>query len=113
MVEDTSNTSNKSKVRTNRPISIYAWSAADVRKWFARHCADYQKYLGMFAQHEITGRSLLRITENTLLRIGIIDSDDRNAIWREILKLKLKTDIVEIKDMESRNLNYDYSVEFV
>ncbi|GJQ83658.1 putative SAM domain (Sterile alpha motif) [Trypoxylus dichotomus] len=106
MVEDTSNTSNKTKTKasSDRPRSVYAWSVIDVQKWFKRHCQDYIEYIDYFAQHEITGRSLLRITDNTLLRIGIMNAEHRDGIWREILKLKLKTDIVELKDLESRNM---------
>lgn len=51
-------------------------------------------------QHEITGRALLRITDNSLQRMGITNNRDREAIWREIVKQRLKTDIMEIRDME-------------
>lgn len=32
--------------------------------------------------------------------MGIINNQDREAIWREIVKQRLKTDIIEIRDME-------------
>lgn len=93
----------QTKANSSRPRSVYAWTVIDVQKWFKRHCSEYTEYIDLFAQHEITGRSLLRITDNTLLRMGITSAEHRDAIWREILKLKLKTDIVELKDLESRN----------
>lgn len=59
-------------------------------------------------QHDVTGRVLLRINENILMRLGIVDEEHRMDIWREIMKLHLKTDILEIRDIERRNnLNYD------
>jgi hypothetical protein len=59
-------------------------------------------------QHDITGRSLVRINEITLLRLGIENAEHRQEIWREIMKLRLKTDIIEIRDLERRNnMNYD------
>lgn len=58
-------------------------------------------------QHEITGQALLRITDNTLLRMGIEDNKDKEAILREIIKQRLKTDIVDFRDLESKNAHYD------
>ena len=40
------------------------------------------------------------MSEGTLIRLGINDSDHREAIWREILKLRLKADIQEMKEIE-------------
>lgn len=61
-------------------------------------------------QHDITGRALVRINDNTLLRMGITNKDHREAIWREILKLRLKTDIVEIRDLERRHYYFNYDL---
>ena len=97
----------------SRPKSVYVWTVLDVQKWFKRFCNDYMQYVNLFAQHDITGRTLLRVTDNTLLRMGIKNTMHRDAIWREILKLKLKTDIIEIRDLQFRdtsNLYYDYSL---
>lgn len=57
-------------------------------------------------QHEITGRVLVRINETKLLRLGVNNADHRQEIWREILKLKLKTDVLEIRDMQRKQM-YD------
>lgn len=53
-----------------------------------------------YFQHEITGRALLRINDSSLQRMGVTNNRDREAIWREIVKQRLKTDIMEIRDME-------------
>lgn len=42
----------------------------------------------------------MRINDSSLQRMGITNNKDRLAIWREIVKQKLKTDIMEIRDME-------------
>lgn len=39
--------------------------------------------------------------------MGIENNRDREAIWREIVKQRLKTDIMEIRDMEFMNIYYD------
>nr|CAH7761553.1 unnamed protein product [Callosobruchus chinensis] len=115
MVEEILNTNSNSKAKTaNRPKSVYSWNVTDVQKWLRRHCSDcYQLYAENFIQHDITGRTLLRINDNSLLRLGITNDVHREAIWRQILKLRLKTDIMEIRDMQRRNTNnmfYDYSI---
>lgn len=111
MVEETLNTNNKTKAKLNnsKPKSVYSWNVVDVQKWLRRHCSDYyQQYGNLFLTHEITGRTLIRINDNSLLRLGITDVAHREAIWREILKLRLKTDIIEIRDLQRRCINpYD------
>lgn len=47
------------------------------------------------------------MTDNSLLRMGIENNREREAIWREIVKLRLKTDIMEIKDFELMNIYYE------
>lgn len=92
---------------------MYSWTVHDVQKWLRRHCSDYYPaYRNLFLQHEITGRALLRLNDNHLIRLGIKDKTDREAIWREILKLRLKTDIMEIRDLQIDvyNTSYDYYI---
>ncbi|XP_031841520.1 sterile alpha motif domain-containing protein aveugle [Nomia melanderi] len=109
MVEEVVNSTNKPKNKTARPRPVYLWNVLDVQKWLRRHCSDYyQLYHEKFLYHDITGRVLLRINENILLRLGIDNEQHRMDIWREIMKLHLKTDMLEIKDIERRNnINFD------
>ncbi|XP_044738676.1 protein aveugle [Chrysoperla carnea] len=109
MVEEVISSVNKPKIKAARPKAVYYWTVSDVQKWLRRHCSDYYPlYWDKFQQHDITGRALVRINENTLLRLGIVNSEHREAIWREIMKQRLKTDIMEIRDLERQNsYNYD------
>ncbi|KAJ6649625.1 Protein aveugle, partial [Pseudolycoriella hygida] len=108
MVEEVAATNSKPKTTIiTRPKPVYLWSVADVLKWFNRVCGDYNNYCHNFLHHEITGRALLRMTDNSLLRMGIENNREREAIWREIIKLRLKTDIMEIKDFELSNIYYE------
>ncbi|UYV72763.1 TIGD6 [Cordylochernes scorpioides] len=50
----------------------------------------------------IKRRSLVRLNDSTLQRMGITDKDHREELYREILKLKLKSDILEMKDLERK-----------
>ena len=90
----------------HRPKPVFFWSNADVMKWLKRHCEPYYGLYGnAFLENEITGRSLVRITDSTLERMGIKDAEHRDHIYGIILKLKLKTDIIEIKDLEKKSEN--------
>jgi len=102
--EDNQNHVNKPKPKTTRPKPVYLWTTTDVQKWFRRHCSDfYTVYSDLIAQHGICGRALLRMNDVSLERLGINNADHREEIWRQITKLRLKSDILEMKDMERRS----------
>lgn len=50
---------------------------------------------------------MLRLSDNSLQRMGIENNKDREAIWREVVKQRLKTDIMEIRDVEFMNVYYE------
>ncbi|CAH1400340.1 unnamed protein product [Nezara viridula] len=103
MVEESSYQSSKPKTRAARPKPIYLWTVQDVQTWLKRHCSDFSPLYGhKFEEHEITGRALVRISEGTLLRLGIDNPLHRQEVWREITKLRLKSDILEIRDLERK-----------
>jgi len=84
-----------------KPKHLSQWTNADVIKWLRRHCEhSYEQYGDLFLKHEITGRSLCRITDNMLERMGIGLQDHRDELRRIIMKLKLKSDMVKLKDLE-------------
>uniref|UniRef100_A0A1A9V2M3 SAM domain-containing protein n=1 Tax=Glossina austeni TaxID=7395 RepID=A0A1A9V2M3_GLOAU len=100
MVEDTLNQGSRLRSKMARPKPVYLWTVNDVLKWYRRHCGEYCKYSELFLKNEITGRALLRINDSSLQRMGIDNNCHRENIWREIVKQRLKTDIMEIRDME-------------
>lgn len=88
----------------SRPKPVFFWSNADVMKWLKRHCEDYYGLYGhLFLEHEMTGRSMVRMTDATLIRLGITDEKHRDDLLRIILKLKLKSDILEMKALEKNS----------
>ncbi|XP_052860131.1 protein aveugle isoform X2 [Anopheles cruzii] len=108
MVEEVNpETAPVAKTKMARPKPVYMWTVADTLKWLRRHCSERcAQYQELFQRHEITGRALLRITDDSLYRMGILDEKDRDDILREIIKQILKTDIMEIRDMELMNNVY-------
>ena len=49
-----------------------------------------------------SGRSLVRLTDNSLLRLEIVITEHRQAILREISKLRLRSNILLLKDIEMK-----------
>lgn len=45
----------------------------------------------------------MRLNENSLLRLEIVIPEHRQAILREISKLRLRTNILLLKDMEKKS----------
>ncbi|KAH8394756.1 hypothetical protein KR222_004272 [Zaprionus bogoriensis] len=103
--ETSSSSQNKARAKAARPKAMHQWTVSDVLQWYRRHCGEYTKYENLFVKHDITGRALLRITDTSLQRMGVTDSWDREAIWREIVKQRLKTDRMEIRDLERLNMH--------
>lgn len=95
--------SSSTDVNSYRPKPVFFWSNGEVMKWMKRHCEEYyQLYGNVFLENEITGRSLIRINEFALERMGIENAEHRDQIARIILKLRLKSDIIELKDLERK-----------
>jgi len=86
-----------------RPKSVQQWSVVDVQKWLRRHCGDYYHlYCEAFLEQDVTGRCLVRMNENSLMRLGIVHPEHRQYIWREIAKLRLRSSILYLRDQERR-----------
>ena len=92
--------------KATRPKSVCQWSVVDVQKWLRRHCGDYYHlYSEAFLEQDITGRSLTRLSEISLLRLGVVYPEHRQEILRKISKLRLRSNIILLKDMEKRQQN--------
>lgn len=84
-----------------RPKHLSQWSDVEVLKWIKRHCEHFfNLYSEVFRLHGITGASLCRVTDSMLARLGIQQQEHRDELRRIILKLKLKSDMVRLKDLE-------------
>jgi hypothetical protein len=66
------------------------------------HCSRVDKAILAYRLLLFSGRSLIRLSETSLLRLGIVHPEHRQAIWREIAKLRLKTNILLLRDLERR-----------
>ena len=53
-----------------------------------------------------SGRSLVRLTDNSLLRLEIVIPEHRQAILREISKLRLRSNILLLKEIEMKQKSW-------
>ena len=96
--------------KANRPKPVFFWNNAEVMKWLKRHGSDYYGMYGhLFVEQEITGRSLVRMNEATLARMAVSNPAHRDELCRAILKQKLKSDILDLKDLEKKSQFRDFS----
>jgi hypothetical protein len=82
----------KSKVpQLQTPVQY--WKNDSVVSWFKKHCGQYcQMYIDLFIEHDITGIVLVRLTDAKLAMMGIANSQHRDAILYQIVRLKLTND---------------------
>jgi len=81
--------SESTSFRHNKPV--YIWTQAEVSRWLKQNIPNCQTvYCHMFANHDITGKTLLALDDKKLERIGIKDPNHRANILNEILKLLMK-----------------------
>ena len=52
-----------------------------------------------------SGRSLMRLSENSLLRIGVVHPEHRQEILRKISQQRIKSNMLLLRDMERRQQN--------
>ncbi|OTF79389.1 protein aveugle-like protein [Euroglyphus maynei] len=108
MTTITSNEQSSGDQIGRRPRPVFFWTNGEVMKWLKRCCEQYYELYGdKFLDNEITGRSLIRIQQDTLKRMGVDNPIHRDEMTRIILKLKLKSDMIEIKDLE-RKMHQQY-----
>lgn len=65
------------KSTKQKPLS--SWTVDEVLHWLKKHIGEgyYIAYNSLFKEHEITGATLTRCNENTLIRMGIDSSIHR------------------------------------
>lgn len=97
----------QSRIRSNVLISIpikkaHFWDIDHVVIWLKKYCGTYHnEYRNLFQKHEITGRALMALTDQKLLRIGITNSAHRQEILLQILKLKLSWEKYQLDELKT------------
>ncbi|XP_045159617.2 protein aveugle-like [Mercenaria mercenaria] len=109
--EQTSVSSTGKKVTRSKTKPLYFWTSADVNKWLKKHgghCHDL--YGELFLNQEVTGRTLIRLTEIKLEKIGIVNSQHRQELMHYVLKLRLKHEATDLKNLDQKGSGFELPV---
>ncbi|XP_072017608.1 protein aveugle-like [Amphiura filiformis] len=78
--------------------SVFLWTNSEVMRWLRKkHIQYYSLYNHVFKDHDISGKSLVRLNHIKLEKMGITDLDHRSDLLEHILRLKLKHELHELK----------------
>ncbi|CAF0727478.1 unnamed protein product [Adineta ricciae] len=90
-----------SSARPSKTTSVAPcfWTNSEVLQWMKNSLPElFNKYGGFFKNHGISGRTLFMLNDNLLLEMGINDAQDRAQYRIEISKLKIKSDLLTLKN---------------
>ncbi|XP_005094646.1 sterile alpha motif domain-containing protein 12 [Aplysia californica] len=91
-----------------KPKPLYFWSTADVNKWLRKHGGLYYELYGeLLSKHEVTGRTLIRMTDIKLEKIGILDATHRHDLMQFILRLRLKHEMSDLRNLNQRGSGFE------
>ncbi|RUS68965.1 hypothetical protein EGW08_023274 [Elysia chlorotica] len=87
---------------------LHFWTSADVNKWLRKHGGLYFELYGdLLSKHEVTGRTLIRINDIKLERMGILDTTHRHDLMQFILRLRLKHEMSDLRNHYQRGSGFE------
>uniref|UniRef100_A0A0B7BJ95 SAM domain-containing protein n=2 Tax=Arion vulgaris TaxID=1028688 RepID=A0A0B7BJ95_9EUPU len=91
-----------------KPKPLYFWDSADVNKWLRKHGGLYYELYGdLLSKHDVTGRTLIRVNDIKLEKIGILDSSHRHDLMQFILRLRLKHEMSDLRSLNQRGSGFE------
>ncbi|XP_059178431.1 sterile alpha motif domain-containing protein 10-like [Physella acuta] len=91
-----------------KPKPLYFWNGADVNKWLRKHGGHYYELYGdIWSRHEVTGRTLIRMNEIKLEKMGILDATHKHDLMQFILRLRLKHEMSDIRGLNQRGSGFE------
>ncbi|KAK6196339.1 hypothetical protein SNE40_001581 [Patella caerulea] len=99
---------NGKKNLKGKPKPLYFWTCADVNKWLRKHGGVcYELYGELLTQNDVTGRTLIRINEIKLEKIGINEVSHRREMMQHILRLRLKHEVTDLKNLGQKGSGFE------
>ncbi|KAF7255344.1 hypothetical protein EG68_07419 [Paragonimus skrjabini miyazakii] len=84
--------------RTSR--YVLHWTVDDVVKWMRKYAgSEGEKYASLFEDNGINGYCLRMMTDEWIVRIGVVDPVDRAALMGHIYRMRMKYDSEDISSM--------------
>ncbi|XP_043368155.1 sterile alpha motif domain-containing protein 12-like [Dermochelys coriacea] len=83
--------------RGRKPVA--QWTVPEVCAWLSSRALGAQGPLVQAARsHAISGRALLRLTEGTLQRMGVVPGCQCRQVLQEVLQLRIQQEVQELLD---------------
>ncbi|XP_061847463.1 protein aveugle-like [Colius striatus] len=76
-------------------VQVQQWSVQEAGAWLAAH-GGAGELAEQAAQHAVSGRVLLRLTDGSLRRMGVAPRSRRRMLLRELLRLRLQQELEEL-----------------
>jgi hypothetical protein len=91
-----------------KPKPLYFWDSADVNKWLRKHGGLYYELYGdLLSKHDVTGRTLIRINDIKLEKMGVLDASHRHDLMQFILRLRLKHEMSDLRSLNQRGSGFE------
>nr|XP_033795306.1 uncharacterized protein LOC117358018 isoform X2 [Geotrypetes seraphini] len=80
--------------------SICQWTVEDVCEWLSHGCLEERSFLlEAVTYHAISGRVLLRLTDKTLMRMGLHQQSQRHEVLQAVQELRLQQELEDLIDI--------------
>lgn len=81
-----------------------------MNKWMKKWCgALHEKYGELLLEQEVTGRTLIRMNEIKLEKMGISNPNHRRELMQHILRQRLKHEMTDLKNMDQEGSGFAQS----
>ncbi|XP_029452184.1 sterile alpha motif domain-containing protein 12-like isoform X4 [Rhinatrema bivittatum] len=80
--------------------SVSQWTVEDVCDWLRSGSLEERDFLvEVVGSHAISGRALLRLTDQTLKRMGFHQKSQRHEVLQAVLELRLQQELEDLMDI--------------
>lgn len=96
------------KTNKTKAKPLYFWNSYDVNKWLKKYGGKYFDLYGdLLLSQEITGRTLIRLNDIKLERLGIVSAVHRRDLMQHVLRLRLKHEAMDLKKAELKGTGFE------
>ncbi|NXF94998.1 SAM12 protein, partial [Eubucco bourcierii] len=75
--------------------TVRQWTVEEVGAWLAAR-SGAEELAELAHEHHVSGRVLLRLTDRTLRRMGVVPRSRRRELLRQLLQLRLQHELKEL-----------------
>ncbi|XP_064607006.1 protein aveugle-like [Liolophura sinensis] len=96
------------KTPKSKSKPLYFWNSADVNKWLKKHGGQcFDLYGELFLEHDVTGRTLIRLNEIKLEKMGVTNPVHNAELMKQILQQRLRHEAVETRTLDQKRSGFE------